>query len=359
MPASRDYSDDIFADSRMTFGEHIEELRKYLWRAIKGLLFFLVIGFVLDAVGSVLDVRWIGVGRPMMDIITEPVREQVRAFYDDRYEKLRQKKIEGEHGDIAAPAVVKRQAVEVELTPDAIAAIRGVPVPPGTLPVKVRALVDPLDLYSAQKGVQEVIRPPDLTVLSVQEGMVVYFKVSLLCSLVLASPWVFLQIWLFVAAGLYPHEKHYVHKYLPISLGLFLGGIALCQWAVIPRSIAALLWFNDWLGFNPDLRLSEWLGFAIMLPLVFGVAFQTPLVMLFLERIGIMSIERYWASWRMAAFVLAVVAAVITPTPDAFTMLAMWIPLVGLYFLGIGFCHWGKPRETTADESDRDELIEV
>src|SRR5262249_40955687 len=152
------------------------------------------------------------------------------------------------------------------------------------------------------------------------------------------SPYVFWQLWSFVAAGLYPHEKHYVHKYLPLSLSLFLGGVFLCQFAVIPKSIEALLWFNDWIGLTPDLRLNEWLGFAILLPLVFGVSFQTPLVMLFLKRIGIMTVATYLAAWRMAVFILAFFAALITPTPDAFTMLLMWVPLCGLYFLGIYLC---------------------
>ena len=64
----------------------------------------------------------------------------------------------------------------------------------------------------------------------------------------------------------------------------------LCQFGVIPRSVEALLWFNEWLDIAPDLRLSEWLALAIWLPVIFGVAFQTPLVMMVLARIGIMSV---------------------------------------------------------------------
>ena len=80
-------------------------------------------------------------------------------------------------------------------------------------------------------------RRDELSVLSVQEGMVVYFKVSLVCGLVLASPWVFWQIWSFVAAGLYPQEKRWVYVYGPFSLGLFLGGVILCEWIVIPAAV--------------------------------------------------------------------------------------------------------------------------
>src|SRR5205085_235493 len=144
---------------------------------------------------------------------------------------------------------------------------------------------------------------------------------------VIGSPWIFYQIWAFIAAGLYPHEKKLVHVYLPVSLGLFLSGVFMCQFLVIPRAIEALLWFNEWLGFKPDLRLNEWLGFAILLPVVFGVSFQTPMVMMFLARIGIMTAESFRKHWRMAYFALAVFAAIITPTPDMITMLMLWVPM--------------------------------
>jgi sec-independent protein translocase protein TatC len=223
-------------------------------------------------------------------------------------------------------------------------------------------MMDPFEVYRTAKRINEKVYKRGLTTLSVQESMVVYIKVSLLCGLVLASPWVFWQLWSFVAAGMYPHEKKYVHKYLPMSVGLFLGGVFLCQFAIIPQSIAALLWFNDWMGLTPDLRLNEWLGFAILLPLVFGLSFQTPLIMLFLERIGIMTVESYWRAWRLAVIVLAIFSALITPTPDAVTMLAMLIPLCGLYFLGIYLCKWsgsGRSRDDDFEQSDVDALVEA
>jgi sec-independent protein translocase protein TatC len=177
---------------------------------------------------------------------------------------------------------------------------------------------------------------------------------------VLASPWVFWQLWSFVAAGLYPTEKRLVNYWLPMSLGLFLTGVFLCQFAVIPRSIGALLWFNEWLGIAPDLRLSEWLSLAIWLPVIFGLAFQTPLVMLVLERIGIMSVRTYLSYWRAAVFILAVVTLIIVPTTDVITWFALWLPMVGLYFLGIYLCSLAKKRRPAEfDVSDSDELVEV
>lgn len=354
-----EYSDDFFADSRMSFGDHLEELRTHLLRAIKGLLFFVLIGFVLDALGTFLDQPWIGVGRPMMQVITAPVREKLKEFYDRRMQRLLDHRDQGEENAVTTTAP---QTMRFRIPGAELAKIRGIE-DAKLEPLDVNLEVDPVHVYKAAQKIQEHIRPPELTTLSVQESMVVYMKVSLLSGLVLASPWVFYQIWSFIAAGLYPHEKRYVHKYLPLSIGLFIGGILLCQFAVIPQSIGALLWFNDWIGLTPDLRLNEWLSFAIMLPLVFGVSFQTPLIMLFLERIGIMSVAMYWKAWRAAVMILAVFAAVITPTPDAVTMLAMLVPLIGLYFLGIFLCQWSGSGRSDRDDDDvsvdTDALIEA
>ena len=188
----------------------------------------------------------------------------------------------------------------------------------------------------------------------------VYLKVSMVTGFVLGSPWIFYQIWAFVAAGLYPHEKRYIHLYLPLSLGLFLFGVVICEFFVMPKAVEALLWFNEWLGIAPDLRLNEWLSFAIWLPVIFGVAFQTPLVMMVLERIGIMTVEKYLSLWRMAVFALGVFAAIITPTTDFVTWFALWFPMVGLYFLGIYLC-WmaARRRPVDFDVPESAELVEV
>src|SRR5207302_87405 len=106
-----------------------------------------------------------------------------------------------------------------------------------------------------------------------------------------------------------------------------LGGVALCEFVVLPVSVRYLLSFNEWLGYEPDLRLSDWLGFALFLPLVFGLAFQTPLVMLFLDRVGIVDADVYRRNRRLAIFLLCVAAAILTVTPDAVGMLSLAVPL--------------------------------
>ncbi len=117
----------------------------------------------------------------------------------------------------------------------------------------------------------------------------IFFTVCMVTGLVLASPWVFREVWAFVAAGLYRHEQHYVNKFLPFSVGLFLGGVFLCFFFVLPYTLQFLLDFNVWLGIEPTLRITDWISFATIMPLVFGVCFQTPLVMLVLTKLNILS----------------------------------------------------------------------
>lgn len=179
-------------------------------------------------------------------------------------------------------------------------------------------------------------------VLTVQEGFLTYLKVSFLSGFVMASWWVFYQAWEFVAAGLYPHEKKYVYKFGPMSFGLFIAGVLFAFYVVLPFALDFFIGFNQRLGFEANIRINEWISFAVFLPVLFGVAFQMPLVMLFLERIGVFEVKDYREKRNVALFVIAIVSAVLTPQ-DPITMILMMIPLAFLYELGIWLCKLSGP----------------
>ena len=127
-----------------------------------------------------------------------------------------------------------------------------------------------------------------LKAMNVQESFMIYIKAAFLFGAIVSSPGRFSSfLWNFVAAGLYPHEKHYVHTFLPISLGLFICGAALAFTAVFPPVLGFFFSITKSMGQELEPRISEWLGFVLLLPLGFGISFQLPLVMLFLERIHI------------------------------------------------------------------------
>ena len=181
--------------------------------------------------------------------------------------------------------------------------------------------------------------------LRMDEPFVVYMKAALIVGALVASPFVFYFIWQFIAAGLYPHEQKYVRVFLPFSIGLFLAGAALAFFVVFRFVLAFLLSFYDWMGIDPDARISDWLTFVLILPLGFGISFQLPLVMLFLERIGIFSVKTYMGNWKISVLVICFLAMVLTPS-DPYSMMLMATPLIGLFFFGVLLCKW-MPRRTT------------
>jgi sec-independent protein translocase protein TatC len=339
--------EDIFADTRMSFGDHIEVLRTHLIRAILGFIVGLLISFLF--------------GQTVFHFITAPVERQLMEFYKRRVERV-EKELAANDADARElnqpkelPILMKADdAKQWGLKPpeDAVSDDGFVRLPLWTEPLRHE-----IALASAQR---QVGRPPLLSTLNVMEAFMVYFKVCAVTGIVISSPWVFWQLWSFVAAGLYPHEKKYVHMYLPVSLGLFLAGVLMCEFFVLPKAISALLWFNEWLGLEPDLRLNEWLTFALVLPLVFGISFQTPLVMLFLGKLGIFDADDFRKKRRISWFIMAIFAAVITPI-DALSMMLLWLPMIGLYELGILMVQWSAtPPEGDIDvPSPEEEMVEV
>ena len=352
------HEDDYFSDTRMSFGEHLEDLRTHMIRALIGFGICLGIGFVLDAFGAITGLP-IGIGRPTLEFIAKPVEIALQSFYDRRVQQARDDLKAGRNSDLQRDNIP--QPVQLDVHVNELRRALGLEPLAGEeqyvpLPVRIRPVEFAIELNPAAKHIG---KRPALTTLSVQEALMVYIWVSLVCGIVISSPWVFWQIWSFIAAGLYPNEKRYVHVYLPFSLGLFLGGILLCQFFVMPQAVKALLWFNEWIGLEPDLRLNEWLGFAILTPLVFGISFQTPLVMLFLERLGIFDIEAFRNNRRFAWFIMAIFAAVITPTVDPSGMLFLWIPMGLLYELGIYLIKMSPRSELDQGVPDSEEMVEV
>jgi sec-independent protein translocase protein TatC len=349
--------EDIFADTRMSFGDHIEELRTHLIRAILGFVVGMLVSFTFG--------NWV------VKFITRPVEDQLMTFYNRRAKDLAEQLNKGDESlkRLDEPTEMPDQ-IRVKDLKNALRKV-GVQFQPGQVQqADEDELIDfprwiPRLKYTLlmQEAQRMVLRPPLLSTMSVMEAFMVWVKVCAVCGIVLSSPWVFWQLWAFVAAGLYPHEKRYIHVYLPVSVVLFLAGVLFCEFLVIPKAISALLWFNEWLGLEPDLRLNEWLTFALILPVVFGISFQTPLVMLFLAKLGIFDADSYRKKRRLAWFAMAAFAAIITPV-DAISMLLLWIPMCALYELGILMVQYtaAPPESPFGEDAEApapDEMVEV
>jgi sec-independent protein translocase protein TatC len=114
--------------------------------------------------------------------------------------------------------------------------------------------------------------------------------------------------------------------------------------------LAFLFTFFAWMGIDPDPRITDWLTFVLILPLGFGISFQLPLVMLFLERIGVFTVASYMSHWRISILVIFVLAMILTPS-DPYSMLLMAVPLTALYFGGVAMCQLMPRRSDASGET--------
>jgi sec-independent protein translocase protein TatC len=380
-------------DTKMSFGAHLEQLRSALFKAMLAIAVGFLIGLTL--------------GWSVIRFIQTPLKDALEAYYrghaqQTQLERLQEMRAAGlpVPEDLEAAAKFTAEEGLVPLTyyvavddlrralgesgenqssakpsseadpdspspenasPENASSENGQIPAPGDVPGPVspgdRVQLEPVHKSDMVKlrlyqSLEDDIRVR-IVGLSVQEGFMVYVKASLVAGVLFASPFVFFYLWDFVAAGLYHHEKNKVYIYLPLSLGLFLAGAALAFFVVFDYVLEFLFWFYSQMGIDPDPRISEWISFVLMLPLGFGVSFQLPLVMLFLQRVGVFTIKDYLQKWRPAVLVIAVLSMFLTPA-DPGSMIMMAVPLIALYFGGIGLCHFmpkGQPPDIEADLS--------
>jgi len=309
--------------SAMSFGEHIEELRTRLILALMGLAVGILVTFIPP----------LNLGKRVLTQMSEPAKGALQSFYKER---AKVRAADAREKNAVTPTIEANIPAE-----SFFAEIRRL-APDLRLPteqdLKGKTVKVPMKLNQSGmiESVAGSVEPKDALIsLAPLETTTIFFGVCMVAGLVLASPWVFYQAWAFVAAGLFRHEQHYVKKFLPISLGLFLGGVFLCFFGVLPITLSFLLEFNVWLGIEPTLRLADWMSFATILPLVFGLCFQTPLVMLFLERIGVLSVDDFKGKRKVAILVIVIAGAVLTPGQDPFSQCLLAVPMILLYELGI------------------------
>jgi sec-independent protein translocase protein TatC len=152
---------------------------------------------------------------------------------------------------------------------------------------------------------------------------------------VLAAPFVLYQVWLFIAPGLYKHERRAVTSFIVSSVFLFLAGISFGYFVMLPYILDFLIGFQD-PSFRPLISINEYFDFILIVLLGLGIIFELPVLIFFLALFNIVTPQFLWKNLRYAILVIAIVAAIITPTPDATTMLVFMAPMVALYFIGIG-----------------------
>lgn len=169
------------------------------------------------------------------------------------------------------------------------------------------------------------------------EGFITYLKICLVFGLLLTSPWVFWQAWAFVSSGLYRHERKFIHVVSPISALLFVVGSLFFLFMVAPLAMTFFMKFNEALDLASFWMFEDYINMVLMLMLVFGLAFQMPIAIVFAERMGLVSIEMLVNGRKYVIVALTIIAAMATP-PDVISQISLFIPMYALFESGIVTC---------------------
>ena len=193
-----------------------------------------------------------------------------------------------------------------------------------------------LTSYFAGDIIKFLIEPygNKLQTLGPTENVITYFRVALLSGAALAMPVIVYQVLGFVIPGLTRAERRWLYFSVPFTTLLFAIGILFAWLVMVPSAVGFLA------NFREDLFLNEWTAneytsFVVSVAFWIGVSFQTPLVIFILAKVGLVTPGFLARNWRFAVVLIAVLAAVITPTVDPFNMALLMLPLLGLYALSI------------------------
>jgi sec-independent protein translocase protein TatC len=175
-----------------------------------------------------------------------------------------------------------------------------------------------------------------LVSIEVTENINVFMRVSLVAGFALGLPLVLYQFISFITPGLKPRERRWLLSMIPAATLLFLAGAAFAWFVIIPT---ALPFLTNFLGIHTNIRPLNYFSFVTSFLFWVGVGFETPLVIYFLAKMGLVTAQQLLHGWRYAFLAIATLAAVVTPTIDPVNMMIFALPLFGLYFIGI-FLAW-------------------
>ena len=182
------------------------------------------------------------------------------------------------------------------------------------------------------------------------DALNLYLYVALLAGAIIASPFILYQVWLFIAPGLYQKEKRFVIPFMAATVGLFLTGAAFGYYYVLPGAIKILV-IDFGRDFTPMITIEDYSSFFLSIILGLGISFELPILIFFLAMFGIVSPRFLWKNIRYAILAVFIVAAIICPSPDPWTMCIYAIPMLALYVVGILVAWWVHPDRKRAKEA--------
>ena len=199
-----------------------------------------------------------------------------------------------------------------------------------TFPLKSEITLDTSNPYIHLKEKT----PISLVFLAPAEAFWMHMKVSFVASFICALPLIFYQLWRFISPGLMSNEKKYLMPFLFASTSLFLVGSLFCFVVILPFAMTFLLGYKTG-NLTPMISVGSYIDFCLKFILAFGAIFELPLVIIFLTKFGVVSPDSLKKHRKYAILFSFIVAAILTPTPDAFNQLLMAVPIIILYEVGI------------------------
>jgi sec-independent protein translocase protein TatC len=172
----------------------------------------------------------------------------------------------------------------------------------------------------------------NLQSIEITENLGVFMRVSLLCGFVISLPVIIYEMLAFIMPGLRPNERRWVYWTIPAVTLMFLLGAAFAYFVMLP---AAIPFLTSFLGVKTVPRLSNYISFVTSLMFWIGISFQAPLVVFFLAKLKLVDAKTLAKQWRVAIIVIAIVAAMVTPTVDPVNMTLLMLPLIGLYWISV------------------------
>lgn len=312
-PETRDAIDQPDALPRMTFGDHLDELRK---RVITSLF------AVIIAVIGVLPFK-----TTVQEVIVGPYRQQWEIGFDGWIENLEERE---KSGDLAQDEDGLRYLAFCRENRDSILANEY--RYPWTVTDKSGYPV-PYNLY-ATGGLEDILS---------------FMWASFIFALVIASPVVVWQIWAFIAAGLYKHERSVFYRYFPFMVLLGVGGVMFGYKVALPYSLGFLMSMMDPSIVGAILSIGQFFNLLFMTTAAMGIVFQVPLVMLALQKVGLVRHAAFIKHWRMTLLSIFILSALFSP-PEPVSMVLMSLPMILLYGVGLILTRSAQKNETPAPE---------
>ncbi len=165
------------------------------------------------------------------------------------------------------------------------------------------------------------------------EPFMLYMKVAFFAGIFLTSPFILLQLWLFISPGLYKRERRYAAPFIIIASLFFIAGGYFGYRVLLPATCAFFLETGK--QFRQMIKADEFFSFASTIILATGLVFETPILIFFLARLGVVTPAFLLQKSKYAIVLAFIIAAIVTPTPDMVTQTALALPMIGLYFIGV------------------------